>query len=58
VLAALRLLASAHCPVWIDGGWGVDALLGRQTRLNADLDLAIALTDVSIMKKVLGEALG
>ena len=27
--------------IWIDGGWGVDALLGRQTRAHQDLDIAI-----------------
>jgi lincosamide nucleotidyltransferase A/C/D/E len=27
--------------VWVDGGWGVDSLLGRQTRLHKDLDIAI-----------------
>lgn len=27
--------------VWVDGGWGVDALLGYQTRSHADLDIAI-----------------
>jgi lincosamide nucleotidyltransferase A/C/D/E len=27
--------------VWIDGGWGVDALLGHQTRKHDDLDIAL-----------------
>jgi len=27
--------------IWIDGGWGVDALLGRQTRPHKDLDIAL-----------------
>jgi lincosamide nucleotidyltransferase A/C/D/E len=27
--------------IWIDGGWGVDALLGEQTRAHKDLDMAI-----------------
>jgi lincosamide nucleotidyltransferase A/C/D/E len=26
---------------WVGGGWGVDALVGRQTRPHADLDLAV-----------------
>lgn len=26
---------------WVDGGWGVDALLGESTREHADLDLAL-----------------
>ncbi len=27
--------------IWIDGGWGVDALLGEQTRMHQDLDIAV-----------------
>src|SRR5436305_13032130 len=41
VLAVLDALAAAGCPAWIGGGWGVDALAGRQTRSHRDLDLAI-----------------
>ena len=33
--------------VWIDGGWGVDALLGTQTRPHKDLDIAIEEKDLS-----------
>ena len=33
--------------IWIDGGWGVDALLGKQTRLHADLDIAIEQKDLN-----------
>jgi lincosamide nucleotidyltransferase A/C/D/E len=41
VLAVLDALASAGCKVWVTGGWGVDALVGRQTRTHRDLDLAV-----------------
>lgn len=27
--------------IWIDGGWGVDALLGEQTRPHDDLDIVV-----------------
>jgi lincosamide nucleotidyltransferase A/C/D/E len=27
--------------LWLDGGWGVDALLGQQTREHSDVDVAI-----------------
>ncbi|HEX7303439.1 nucleotidyltransferase domain-containing protein [Lentzea sp.] len=37
VLEILRVLAGDG--VWVGGGWGVDALVGRQTRPHADLDL-------------------
>ena len=31
--------------VWVDGGWAVDALLGRQLREHDDLDLALDIRD-------------
>jgi lincosamide nucleotidyltransferase A/C/D/E len=42
VLAALARLEAAGLFVSVDGGWGVDALLGEQTRPHDDLDLVIA----------------
>src|SRR5215831_7955686 len=42
--AVLRLyeeLEGRGIPIWIDGGWCVDALLGRQTRAHPDLDIAV-----------------
>ncbi|HNX45195.1 MAG: hypothetical protein VB029_09395 [Anaerolineaceae bacterium] len=41
VLRVLQLSEIAGIPVVVDGGWGVDALLGWQTREHADLDLAL-----------------
>ena len=41
VLGVLADLIEAGCSVWVAGGWGVDALVGRQTRLHRDLDLAL-----------------
>jgi lincosamide nucleotidyltransferase A/C/D/E len=41
VVRLLSLFESNAIPVIVDGGWGVDALLGRQTRAHADLDLAV-----------------
>ncbi len=45
VLAVLDVLADARVTFWLDGGWGVDALVGRQTRRHEDLDLVIAVAD-------------
>ncbi|MGE0451377.1 MAG: nucleotidyltransferase domain-containing protein [Vicinamibacterales bacterium] len=42
----------AGIPVWLDGGWGVDALLGRQTRAHRDLDLLVRVTDVVRLLRV------
>lgn len=34
--------------IWIDGGWGVDALLGKQTREHKDLDIALEIKDLKV----------
>lgn len=38
-VAVLDLLTGAGIRCWIGGGWGIDALLGVQTRDHADLDV-------------------
>jgi lincosamide nucleotidyltransferase A/C/D/E len=43
VLAVVDLLEADGIDVWLDGGWGVDALLERQTRGHDDLDLVVEL---------------
>ncbi len=41
VVQLLQLFAQHGIEVVVDGGWGVDALLGQQTRFHADLDIAL-----------------
>jgi lincosamide nucleotidyltransferase A/C/D/E len=41
VLAVLDALRGVGCRAWLGGGWGVDALVGRQTREHRDVDLAL-----------------
>ena len=41
--------------VWVEGGWGVDALLGEQTRSHDDLDLGVRMEDVDRICTVLCE---
>lgn len=53
----INQLTAAGIRIWVDGGWGVDALLGRQTRHHDDLDLALLLVDVDRALHVLA-ALG
>lgn len=55
VLKIMNLFASHKVDLWIDGGWGVDALLGRQTREHADLDIAMHHKDVPLIRSVLSE---
>jgi lincosamide nucleotidyltransferase A/C/D/E len=40
--------------VWLDGGWGVDALLGEVTRPHEDVDLVVELLALPDAFKVLG----
>ena len=39
VLNVLGVLSAVGGDVWVGGGWGVDALVGRETRPHRDLDL-------------------
>jgi lincosamide nucleotidyltransferase A/C/D/E len=50
------LLERSGLQVWLDGGWGVDALLGEQVREHDDLDLVCPLADSDRVSAVLGEA--
>jgi lincosamide nucleotidyltransferase A/C/D/E len=36
--------------IWVDGGWGVDALLEEQTRPHKDLDIAIQEKDLATLE--------
>ncbi|MBD0330109.1 MAG: amino acid transporter [Thermoleophilia bacterium] len=51
--AILERLAAAGVRAWLDGGWGVDALLGRETRTHDDLDLLVPLEDVGTLEAAL-----
>ncbi len=46
-------LEAAELPIWIDGGWAIDALLGEQTRPHEDLDIAIEKTHLNNIKDYL-----
>lgn len=52
VLEVLHALQDAGVASWLAGGWGVDALLGRQTRAHHDVDV-IVLTGGDIEKRAL-----
>lgn len=49
----LDVLAGVGVEPWIDGGWGVDALLGRQTREHRDVDVVIEDRDEPAMRQTL-----
>lgn len=39
--------------IWLDGGWAVDALLGKQTRVHEDMDIVIEQKAVFKVRKLL-----
>ena len=38
---------------WLDGGWGVDCLLGSQSRSHGDVDVVLARTDLDRVREML-----
>ncbi len=55
VINLIRLLESNGISVWLDGGWGVDALLGKQTRKHEDVDIVLQEKDVPKLRNLLEE---
>jgi lincosamide nucleotidyltransferase A/C/D/E len=55
VLDLLAHLETRGIAVWLDGGWGIDALLGEQTRPHDDLDLWARLDDSAGIENALNE---
>jgi lincosamide nucleotidyltransferase A/C/D/E len=49
----LQACEGAGIPVWLDGGWGVDALLQTQTRIHKDVDLILPVADVPKLQDLL-----
>ena len=50
VVAVVAALERSGCRVWLEGGWGVDALAGRQTRAHRDLDVAIDAAQEAVVR--------
>jgi lincosamide nucleotidyltransferase A/C/D/E len=53
VLEFLQMTEAHGIEIWIDGGWAVDALLERQTRVHSDLDIALDHKDVPKVRALL-----
>ncbi len=53
VIALYQLLGAHGIEVWLDGGWGIDALIGEQTRPHSDLDIAVRHDDVAELRQLL-----
>ncbi len=46
-------LEGAGLRAWVDGGWAIDAVAGRQTRPHDDLDLVARLEEIPAFERVL-----
>ena len=56
VVNLYKMLTGFGIKIWLDGGWGVDALLGKQTRKHGDVDIVIQQCDVEkLREKLYGE---
>ncbi len=53
VMHLYETLETLGVEIWIDGGWGVDALLGEQSRSHQDLDIAIQQKDLPKLRELL-----
>jgi lincosamide nucleotidyltransferase A/C/D/E len=55
VIDFLDLATRRGIRVWLDGGWAVDACLGRQTRPHGDLDIVIEDRHLEALVGALGD---
>ena len=53
VISIYKRLSTNGIQVWLIGGWGIDALLGEQTRPHKDIDVIMLLDDVIRMRELL-----
>jgi lincosamide nucleotidyltransferase A/C/D/E len=57
VTEVIEALESAGLEAWVAGGWGVDVLVGAQTRKHLDLDLVVSVRELGPVAATL-EAMG
>src|SRR5437879_12605804 len=50
----LQLFSDSDLEIWLEVGWGVDALLGVQTRPHKDVDLIVRIGDLGKLREILG----
>jgi lincosamide nucleotidyltransferase A/C/D/E len=53
VISMYQHLLNHDIQIWLIGGWGIDALLGEQTRPHKDLDVIMLLDDIVRMRELL-----
>ncbi len=55
VTKVFRALEDGGVPVWLEGGWAIDALLKTETREHTDLDLVVPIDCVDSAEVILGQ---
>jgi len=53
MISLYQAFAAARAPVWLMGGWGVDALLGRETRPHHDMDVLVDVSNLERLRRCL-----
>lgn len=53
VVELYKMFTKSGIVIWFDGGWGVDSLLGRQTREHGDVDIVVQKKDLQKLREVL-----
>lgn len=51
VVSLYKDLTGLGIKVWLDGGWGVDALLNKQTRSHEDIDIVVQEKNVAKLRE-------
>lgn len=55
IVGLYLLLTESGVRVWVDGGWGIDALIGEQARPHKDFDALVHFDDLGKLADVLAE---
>jgi len=53
LVVLLKVFEEASLEVWLDGGWAVDAVLGKQTRPHKDMDIIVRVSDLPKLRDAL-----
>lgn len=55
LMTVINLLENSGIRYWIDGGWGVDILAGKQTRTHRDIDINFDAQHTETLLNILSE---
>lgn len=56
LLTVIKILEDSGITYWIDGGWGIDVLAGRQTRNHRDIDIDFDAQYTEKLLKILADS--